>query len=94
MKFPLAAALLIAPLALALDNSQVLPEQELSDDSVAAGAASDNVLKADALNAAAVCPINYPYLCPSGFCCPYSICCSRECCAPDARFCYNGLCYK
>lgn len=94
MKFSL-VALLLAPLALALDSSQPLPEQELTDGSVAAGIAPEShAPQANALNAAVTCPINYPYLCPNGLCCPYSICCSRECCAPDARFCSNGLCYR
>ncbi|GAB1311763.1 hypothetical protein MFIFM68171_01973 [Madurella fahalii] len=92
MEFTL-AALLFVPLVLAL-GSEPLPEKETSDNSVAAGVAQSNIPKADALNAAAVCPINYPYLCPTGFCCPYSTCCSLECCLPSATFCYNGLCYR
>ncbi|KAK3310731.1 uncharacterized protein B0T15DRAFT_47086 [Chaetomium strumarium] len=99
-------ALLLAPLALALDNSQALPEQELSDNSVAAGLASSDVAAPNKANkpnddaalmnaAAVVCPVNYPYYCASAdLCCPYNICCSRQCCAPDAQFCSSGLCYR
>jgi hypothetical protein len=98
-------ALLLAPLALALENSQALPElQELSGNSVAAGLARSDVAApnkagdGDALNAnaaAVVCPINYPYYCAApDLCCPYNICCSLECCAPDAQYCYYGRCRK
>ncbi|KAK4154962.1 hypothetical protein C8A00DRAFT_13944, partial [Chaetomidium leptoderma] len=93
IKFSL-AALLFVPLALALEASQPLPEQELSDGSVAAGLVTSEAPKANALNAAASCPIDYPYMCPNGLCCPYNICCSRECCAPEATYCDNGYCWR
>ena len=90
MKFSL-VALLFVPLALA-----VLPEQELTEDSVASGLVTSDLPKADGLNAAAYCPINYPYLCSlnNNLCCPWGICCSLECCAPDTRYCSSGRCYR
>ncbi|KAK4119598.1 hypothetical protein N657DRAFT_684241 [Parathielavia appendiculata] len=91
MKFFI-ATLLLAPLALALDGP--LPEKEVTENSVPVGLANSDVLQADSLSAAAACPVRSPYLCPYGFCCPYSPCCRRECCAPDADFCYDGRCYK
>jgi hypothetical protein len=74
-------------------DSEPLPDLVESDLTDTAYVPSNDVVGDDRELSLQACPVSYPWLC-AGRCCRYSTCCSRECCAPDAQFCLNGLCYK
>lgn len=89
---PLAALTLASPAA---QHGASLPEQALTDNAVAAGAAGSDVPKAEGLSTNALyCPIGYPRYCPYGFCCYTSKCCALECCSEAATYCSSGRCYR